>query len=124
MINLSLAGKGSIYSFYLQVKDAVESGVSVFAAAGNENEDVGGSITTVPCAVPNIVCIGAADANYKKAKFSNYGLEVKYIAPGKDILSLGISYDKAVVMDSGTSMACPHAVGAGAIFTSVSLIWA
>ena len=58
------------------------------------------------------------DNNYKKAWFSNYGGSVDFIAPGQDIISLGIASDNALKRMSGTSQACPHAAGTAAIFAS------
>ena len=116
---MSLRAGDSFYNFVYEVEDANNAGVAIFAAAGNDNED---AFYTYPCAIPAVECIGAVDANYKKASFSNYGGSLNYVAPGVKIESLGIAYDEATATLSGTSMACPHAAGAAAIFVSVPLI--
>lgn len=118
IINMSLRSAGGLLSFLYQVQEANDAGVAIFAAAGNDNRDAS---STFPCAGPDVKCVAAVDANYKKTSFSNYGASVNYIAPGKDIVSLGIGWDEDTKRMSGTSMACPHAVGAAAIFMSVGL---
>lgn len=92
-------------------------GISVFAAAGNENKNVRNP-WVFPCAYPQVDCIGAVDQNYRKADFSNYGAPIAYVAPGKDILSCGIKSDDDWAYKSGTSQATPHVTGAAAIFSS------
>jgi cerevisin len=114
---MSLIAGNDVWNFLMQVEAANRAGVHVFAAAGNSNTD---AFHTYPCAVPAVDCVAAADAYYKRADFSNYGSSVNYVAPGVDILSLGNRHNLEVVSMSGTSMACPHAVGAAAIFVSVS----
>lgn len=97
---------------------AIEEGIPVFVAAGNDAVDVD-ELPWYPCSFPETVCIGAVDYNYRFASdLSNYGRPVRYLAPGVDVLSLGIQSDNALAFKSGTSMACPHAAGAAAIFTS------
>ena len=63
------------------INAANEAGISVFAAAGNKNEDAS---NTYPCAYPGARCIAAVDNTYNKASFSNYGSVVTFIAPGQD----------------------------------------
>jgi cerevisin len=65
-----------------QLIKANEWGISVFAAAGNENQDAHRSY---PCANVQTRCIAAVDNTYNKASWSNYGSVVDFIAPGKDI---------------------------------------
>ena len=100
-----------------QIREAEKAGIKMYASAGNENID---AYETYPCALPPVSCIAAVDNRYKKAWFSNYGRAVDFVAPGDDILSLGIADDHALVRKSGTSMATAYATGAAAIFTFVS----
>jgi subtilisin family serine protease len=119
IINMSLTAVSTLYTFLYHVQEANESGVAVFAAAGNSDKN---AFYTYPCAVPAVKCVAAVNATYQKASFSNFGLAVDYIAPGVKILSLGIKHDTEIVEMSGTSMACPHAVGVAAIFASVCVV--
>jgi subtilisin family serine protease len=65
-----------------QMIKANDRGISIFAGAGNKNKDAGNGY---PCAQVQAKCVAAVDNTYNKAKFSNYGSVVDFIAPGKDI---------------------------------------
>ena len=114
VINMSLGFEGVAWPVVYALVSATDAGIGVFAAAGNENKDAS---STYPCSLPTVYCVGAVDNNYVKADFSNYGSYVQYIAPGDDIISLGISSDTALATKRGTSQATPHVTGAAAIFT-------
>lgn len=114
LINMSLKFGSDPYVMLAALIAANEAGITVFAAAGNDGQDSSRSV--YPCSYPETECIGAVDKNYAFASYSNYGGVVAYLAPGTDILSLGIESDRSLKTLSGTSMACPHAVGAAAIF--------
>lgn len=118
IINMSMKSRTNCQAIHKQVINAVRAGITIFAAAGNDNEDVT-RIPYYPCSYPETVCIGAVDNNYAfDNSYSNYGSDVAYLAPGTNILSLGIKNDRDVRYKSGTSQACPHAAGAAAIFVS------
>lgn len=62
-----------------QIIAANEAGISVFVAAGNDNEDAS---DVYPCANPSARCIAAVDNTYHKMKSSNYGRSIQFVAPG------------------------------------------
>ncbi len=107
VINMSLGGPVDVPDLHAAVKRAVDNGISVVVAAGNEGDD---DETTYEIGYPGnyneVISVGAVDTNNKMAPFSNNNFEVDLVAPGVDILSTypGGRYAKL----SGTSMAAPH----------------
>jgi subtilisin family serine protease len=80
---------------------------------GDDNDQIG----FWPCvlAEPNVVCVGATDANDQPASFSNYGAtSVDLSAPGVNIVSTWINSAEATPRysyASGTSMATAFVAG-------------
>jgi len=113
VVNLSLGG-GINDALDATVAATVRAGVVVCCAAGNAGtgqppEDVA---TTSPARTSLAVTVAAANVSDSIANFSYYGSLVDIIAPGVDILSTWIGSRSATETLDGTSMACPHVVGA------------
>lgn len=90
---------------------AYQQGVLLVAASGNDGP--GTADDHYPSASPEVIAVGATRSDDGLASFSSTGDTVELGAPGRDIYSTykGGGYDTL----SGTSMACPHVSGAGAI---------
>ncbi|WP_139491144.1 S8 family serine peptidase [Brevibacillus dissolubilis] len=104
IINLSLGADSYSQAEARAVRHAIEQGVIVVAATGNEGGDV-----CYPAALPNVIGVGASTRRDSISWFSNYGREVDVIAPGEDILST-VPFDvneTGYEYSSGTSMATP-----------------
>lgn len=101
------------------VRYAQELGCIIFAATGNDDyEDITENEQHIyPCAWPGVIGVGATDEIDRKADYSNYGDFTDLVAPGDDILSTFPS--NSYTVEQGTSMACPLAVGLGALMLSV-----
>ena len=90
----------------------------VFFSAGNSNWYYDGLSGYEGC-----VAVGAVDAKYHRAGYSNYGDWVDVAAPGGDsdygpIILSTIRNNKYEYYE-GTSMACPHVSGVAALVVSV-----
>lgn len=116
IINLSLGGIGYNPAVEKVIDQAYNSGIAVFAAAGND----GGNIMAYPAALDNVICVAAIDNNNQRAAFSNYGPWVDLSAPGVNIWSTGINSKKndGYAVLSGTSQAAPVAAGEAAVILS------
>merc|ERR1719161_871490 len=110
--SMSLGGPGTSSTYRRAIDAAVNAGVVVVVAAGNENTD---ACTKSPAFVPNAITVGATDSNDRRASFSNYGSCVDLFAPGKHIVSASKNGGSASTTLSGTSMACPHVSGVVAV---------
>ena len=77
IINLSLASKTNLANSVLkaEIEKAVDAGVTVVGAAGNNNEDV---VNYMPGSVDVAMIIGAAKENGVRLHSSNYGDTVDY----------------------------------------------
>ncbi|KAL3162173.1 hypothetical protein ABBQ32_009879 [Trebouxia sp. C0010 RCD-2024] len=113
IVSTSVAGKYSA-----AVNQAVQSliddhGITVVAAAGNDNED---ACQRSPAGAPGVVAVGAVDIQMRRWFSSNWGSCAALHAPGVDIISAGIASDTASAVKTGTSMAVPHASGVAALY--------
>jgi streptogramin lyase len=134
--NLSIEGKGPDVPEATAIDKAVESGIVVVVAAGNENVDAN---TIIPAYVPSAITVSAVTdydglpgeksgptglcplgwgPDDKSAKYSNWGSAIDVAAPGTCIESI-LPGEKLGMM-IGTSVAAPHVAGAAAIIASRS----
>lgn len=86
VINLSLGWPQFMDTRFVReaVQTAIDRGVIVVAAAGNNNS----SEMIFPCAYRGVICVGSVRNDGKVSTFSNFGGHVDVLAPGDNILSL------------------------------------
>ena len=133
VINMSLAGPDPTEIESVAIDYAVEHGVLIVVAAGNEGSSLAerGVVTH-----PGVLVVAATDFDDQRAGFSNWGPQVAISAPGLDVLSLrarrtdtmrdipGIEYepgsayvgeDRRYYRASGTSFAAPIVTGVASL---------
>lgn len=114
----SYSDPGSI--FKQAYDNANAAGLVMVAAAGNAGSS-GGTEDNVawPARYSSVVAVAATDGSNYRASWSCTGPAIELAAPGVSINSTmpggGYGYK------SGTSMACPHAVGAAAVLMGAGL---
>jgi hypothetical protein len=104
-INISLGGFGDSAVLRSAVQYAIDRGVLVFAAAGNN----GINQVAKPAAYPGVIAVGAADGVDNHLDFSNTGDQVAISGPGLGI-NAAWSNDQAASV-TGTSPATPAVLG-------------
>ena len=112
IISMSLGSHWYEGNYVKVVKQAYDSGIAVFAAAGND----GSPVKCYPAGYTGAYCIGSVQQNKGRSYFSNYGSWVKFSAPGSNLYST--SKSGGYEMMSGTSQATPIASGTAAVILS------
>jgi subtilisin family serine protease len=90
------------------VNSAVDKGVTVVVAAGNE----GACGITTPACASKAIAVGSVDKNRSVAGYSSKGSRLDILAPGSNINSTFLNRWNSL---SGTSMATPHVSGVVAL---------
>ena len=124
IVNMSLGGYGYSANYEKVIQDAVDAGIVICAAAGNENSNS----RPYPAGYKNVISVAAVNRNGAKAGYSNYGSWVTIAAPGSGIYSVysqdyysdqdGWKSNNTYQKMDGTSMACPVVSGALALYMS------
>lgn len=116
LITMSLGAPIKIQQVRKAIQYAASKGVVTFCAAGNAGNT---AEVFYPANYPETIAIGAIGEDFKRADFSNTGQNLDFMAPGVDIFST--VPDNWYATLSGTSMACPFAVGVAALLLSYNL---
>ncbi len=114
--NMSLGG-GASRALDEAVRNAVNKGIAMVVAAGNENQN---ACESSPAREPAAITVGASTIRDTRADFSNYGECLDIFAPGTEIMSAWFTSDTATQELQGTSMAAPHVAGVLALFLEVN----
>lgn len=108
IINFSLS-VGTNEILEQEINDLINEGVTVVAAAGNDNKE----IIMTPERMENVIAVSATNMQNNPTVFSNYGTEVDIAAPGKYVYTALTGGGYKVV--NGTSFSAPLVASAAAI---------
>ncbi|WP_339260798.1 S8 family peptidase [Lysinibacillus sp. FSL K6-3209] len=116
VINMSLGGYGESPLMKDAVKQAIDKGITIVAAAGNESTDE----YSFPASYEGVISVGSTNDINKLSSYSNYGPSVDVVAPGEEIYSTVHDEKKgsSFVKFSGTSMAAPVVAGVASLLKS------
>ncbi len=115
VINLSLGGPGTPI-MEKAVDKALEAGITIVAAAGNDASDY----VSYPAGYEGVISVGATNEQKELAWFSTYGSSVDVVAPGDQVYSSDFLPYKGSTYSAypGTSMASPIVAGVVSLLLS------
>lgn len=113
IICMSLGTRDPVEEIRIAIEEAAKNNTICFVAAGNAGNT---EQLLYPAAYTEAISIGAVDENCLRATFSCTGPNLDFVAPGVKIYSCVPKNTYAYM--SGSSMACPFAVGVAALVLS------
>ena len=116
VINMSFGSINSQTAIQEAVNYAVDKGVILVAASGNEDYS-GNTNIRYPAKYANVIAVGATDMSNARASFSFYGTELDCVAPGVQIYSTSTN---SYISKDGTSFSAPQVAGVAALVLSVN----
>lgn len=119
IINCSWGGPD--YSAYEQdvVDFAIQSGVVIAAAAGNDNSEE----RAYPASYNGVLSVGSIETNNTKAPYSNFGYSMDVMATGTQVYSVAGFDNNSYGTKSGTSMATPVVAGLAGMVKDIHRDW-
>lgn len=118
VVNISIGGSKDNKTLKKAVNDALNKGIILVAAAGNNGDNQEDTNEfSYPAMYKGVIQVGAVDSALNIGHFSNSNDEVDFLAPGINILSTFLLNN--YVEMSGTSMAAPHVSGAIALLSNL-----
>lgn len=102
IINLSLTVDQQTQTVQEAIQSALDKGVIVVAAAGNN-----GGAVEFPATMPGVFAVAATDQSNHLASLSNSGPEILVAAPGINVLSTALGGGVAASVPGGTSFSAP-----------------
>ena len=112
VINLSLSSEDPNHSITIldrEIENAVANGVVVTVASGNQSGD---AADRYPANKSNVLTVTSIDRNHAIGENANTGACVDFALPGVKIFA---PYKTYAMVDTGTSLAAPHAAAAAAL---------
>lgn len=115
VINLSLGGDSFSAIENEVIQRAIDAGIVVVAAAGNDAKK--GNPIIYPASYDNVISVGAVDDTNNWSVFSNFNVFVTLVAPGERVLTTfpNQSYGN----DAGTSFSTPIVSGTVAMMKAL-----
>lgn len=115
IINLSLTVDQQTQTVQDAIQSALDKGIVVVAAAGNN-----GGAVEFPATMPGVFAVAATDQSRRLSGSSNWGPEVIVAAPGSNVLSTILGGGMAAANPGGTSFAAPVVTAAVADMLSIN----
>lgn len=112
VINLSLSGDDKNHTYHSlddAIAEAVARNVVVVVAAGNQGGDAS---LRYPANKDNVITVTSVYRNNTLGLLANYGAPIDFALPGMNVL---VPHRSIMMLDSGTSLAAPHAAAAAAL---------
>lgn len=110
---LNLSYKGATQSVADALQRALNAGIVVVKAAGNDNVDACGYSPANQ--VANVILVGGTNSNDWRRNTSNWGSCVDIFAPGGNVLLAGHGSSTETITNTGTSFAAPYVAGVAAL---------